>query len=64
MVKVTLEVPESLLADIYIAVGAVLQRDQEDAAAEDDSGDRADGEHDSEQHGVTAGLTGADEVCG
>lgn len=27
MVKVTLEVPEALLGDIYVAVGAVLERD-------------------------------------
>jgi len=30
MVKVTLEVPESLLGDVYIAVGTVLQRGQDD----------------------------------
>jgi hypothetical protein len=28
MVKVTLEVPEELLADVYIAVGRVLREDQ------------------------------------
>jgi hypothetical protein len=44
MVKVTLEVPESLLGDIYIAVGAVLERDRhvaEDHVAEDGAGQAA-----------------------
>lgn len=31
MVKVTLEVPDSLLGDIYIAVGKVLERGRHDA---------------------------------
>jgi hypothetical protein len=49
MVKVTLEVPESLLGDIYVAVGGVLERarheaeeEAEQAAANDcTDGDRA-----------------------
>jgi hypothetical protein len=31
MVKVTLEVPESLLGDIYLAVGKVLENDRYEA---------------------------------
>ena len=30
MVKVTIEVPEAVVGDIYIAVGRVLQRGQEE----------------------------------
>ena len=30
MVKVTVEVPEALIGDIYIAVGRVLQRGQDE----------------------------------
>jgi len=48
MVKVTLEVPESLLGDIYIAVGKVLDRGSDDADQGMD--DAADLEHsDSDQ---------------
>ena len=46
MVKVTLEVPESLLGDIYIAVGKVLERGRDDAdQGMDDAADskRSDG---------------------
>jgi hypothetical protein len=37
MVKITVEVPESLIGDIYMAVGRVLQdgQDELDEAAED-----------------------------
>ena len=30
MVKITVEVPEDLVGDIYMAVGQVFQRDQEE----------------------------------
>jgi hypothetical protein len=39
MVKVTIDVPEPLLGDIYIVVGAVLDRDQRDR----DLGDQQEG---------------------
>jgi hypothetical protein len=64
MVKVTLEVPESLLADIYIAVGALLQRGQEEAAAEEDSEGRADREHGGGQDEASGELAGHGEVRG
>jgi len=35
MAIVTLEVPEELLGDLYIAVGLVLRRDAEEEAAEE-----------------------------
>jgi hypothetical protein len=36
MVKVTLEIPESLLGDIYVAVGGVLERARRDGLLERD----------------------------
>jgi hypothetical protein len=51
MVKVTLEVPESLLGDIYIAVGAVLERYEADQRAEQA---RAPEPSDSDQVGAEA----------
>jgi hypothetical protein len=42
MVKLTIEVPESLVGDIYMAVGRVLQRGQDEldeAAARREEGD-------------------------
>lgn len=44
MVKITVEVPEELVGDIYIAVGAVLQRGQDelDEATEQAAGSQRD----------------------
>lgn len=40
MAKVTIDVPEELLGDIYVAVGEVLQRAQaEEEEEEEQSGD-------------------------
>jgi hypothetical protein len=44
MVKITVEVPEELVGDMYVAVGAVLQRGQDelDEATEQASGSQTD----------------------
>jgi hypothetical protein len=44
VVKITVEVPEELVGDIYVAVGAVLQRGQDelDEAAEQAAGSQRD----------------------
>jgi hypothetical protein len=42
MVKVTVEVPEELVGDIYLAVGAVLERGQHEL---DEATEQAAGRH-------------------
>ena len=42
MVKISVEVPEDLVGDIYVAVGAVLQRGQDEL---DDATGQAAGSH-------------------
>jgi hypothetical protein len=59
VVKVTIEVPESLLGDVYYAVGRVLARNAQEI--ENNSGARRhDGHDDSGPDEGEAGSAGAD----
>jgi hypothetical protein len=52
VVKVTLEVPEALLGEIYIAVGNVLENDRwesEEGAEQAEATDSADGDQAAEE---------------
>lgn len=52
MVKVTIEVPESLLGDVYVAVGTVLEhaREEADHAVEQTAAtERTDGDQAAEE---------------
>jgi hypothetical protein len=49
VVRITVEVPEELVGDMYVVVGAVLKRDQDelDEAAEQAAGNQRDDDDES-----------------